>query len=89
VDVRIIAATNRDLAEEVRKGRFREDLYFRLKQIRIEIPPLRERVSDIVPLALHFVEKHAKKNGRKFRRIEPVWSWTSSGRIAGPETSAR
>jgi transcriptional regulator with GAF, ATPase, and Fis domain len=54
--MRIIAATNRDLAEEMRKGRFREDLYFRLKQIRIEIPPLRERVSDIVPPASTYVK---------------------------------
>jgi DNA-binding NtrC family response regulator len=54
VDVRIIAATNRRLAEEVAKGRFREDLYYRLNVVHVDIPPLRARASDIPPLARHF-----------------------------------
>jgi transcriptional regulator with GAF, ATPase, and Fis domain len=55
VDVRLIAATNRDLAEEVRQGRFRSDLYFRLAVIRVEVPPLRERGDDLLLLARHFL----------------------------------
>lgn len=57
VDVRIISATNRDLQKEVEEGRFREDLYFRLNVLEIEIPPLRSRRQDIVPLAHHFIER--------------------------------
>jgi Nif-specific regulatory protein len=59
VDVRILSATNRDLAEEVRNGRFRQDLFYRLNVVPITIPPLRERVEDILPLAEHFLEKYA------------------------------
>jgi two-component system nitrogen regulation response regulator GlnG len=57
IDVRVIAATNRDLEEEVKKGNFREDLYFRLNVVKIELPPLRERREDILPLAHHFIKK--------------------------------
>lgn len=65
VDVRIIAATNVDLKEAVRNGQFREDLYFRLAVVPIELPPLRERREDILPLAQHFISKYSEENGRE------------------------
>ncbi len=61
VDVRVIAATNRDLARQASQGRFREDLYYRLGVIEIEVPPLRDRVEDILPLARHFVSQLSRK----------------------------
>jgi DNA-binding NtrC family response regulator len=63
-DVRIVAATNRDLEDEVRSGRFREDLYFRLNVIRIHLPPLRERGADVLALAHHFLAGFARDLGR-------------------------
>ncbi|HEY6838191.1 MAG TPA: sigma-54 dependent transcriptional regulator [Geobacteraceae bacterium] len=60
VDVRFVAATNKDLEKEVREGRFREDLYYRLHVISIDLPPLRERKEDIAPLAAHFLTKYAR-----------------------------
>ena len=68
-NVRVIAATNKDLAEEVRQGRFRSDLFFRLNVFPITIPPLRERKQDIRALVAHFLKKHALRNGRKALRI--------------------
>ncbi|MDQ1589733.1 MAG: hypothetical protein QOG71_360 [Pyrinomonadaceae bacterium] len=64
VDVRIIAATNIDLKEAVRQGTFREDLYYRLAVVPIELPPLRERREDILPLAQHFIRKYNEENAR-------------------------
>lgn len=65
VDVRVIAATNRNLEEEVAAGRFREDLYYRLSVFPVEIPPLRERSDDIVPLASHFIQQFSAESGRE------------------------
>ena len=62
VDCRIIAATNRDLVADVEAGRFRDDLFYRLDVVRIEVPPLRERVMDVPLLAEHFLELHAEAN---------------------------
>jgi DNA-binding NtrC family response regulator len=64
VDVRLLAATNRDLKAEIKKGTFREDLYYRLNVISIELPPLRDRRGDIGPLAGFFLARYAKENGR-------------------------
>jgi DNA-binding NtrC family response regulator len=71
VDVRILAATNRDLATEAARGRFREDLYFRLNVVQLRIPPLRERAEDILPLAGFFCERYAKVNGLPRRSLSP------------------
>jgi len=71
VNARIVSATNRKLQEEVRAGRFREDLYYRLNVVRIKIPPLRERKSDIIPLAKFFVEEFNKKFNKKITEITP------------------
>jgi DNA-binding NtrC family response regulator len=64
VDVRIIAATNIDLKDAVRQGSFREDLYYRLAVVPIELPPLRDRREDILPLGQHFIQKYNEENGR-------------------------
>lgn len=70
VDVRIIAATNKNLEEEVKAGRFREDLYFRLNGIQIEVPPLRERKDDIPLLLNSFLEKFNKDNGKNIKGFD-------------------
>lgn len=69
VDVRIIATTNRDLEKEVLEGNFREDLYYRLNVIEVELPPLRERKEDIATLISHFIERYNKENGKKIQGI--------------------
>ena len=71
VDVRIISATNRNLKEEIANGRFREDLYFRLSVFRIELPPLRQRREDILPLAQHFAERFSKQIGCPVPALSP------------------
>jgi two-component system, response regulator FlrC len=72
IDIRLVATSNRDLEEEVRKGSFREDLYFRLNVVNLRIPPLRERPQDIEPLAEHFAKKYAAANGADYTGISAV-----------------
>jgi len=71
VDVRIIAATNRDINEEIIKGHFRADLFYRINMYNIKIPPLRERRDDILPLASHFLNLHAAANQKKIQGLSP------------------
>jgi two-component system nitrogen regulation response regulator NtrX len=71
VDVRVIAATNKDLTVEIRNGRFREDLYFRLNVIPIFVPPLRDRDTDIPRLADHFIREFAREYGRRAKTFDP------------------
>jgi DNA-binding NtrC family response regulator len=72
VDVRIVAATNRELEREMREGRFREDLFYRLNVIRIAMPALRERPDDVETLAAHFAQHFAREMGRAERRLSPA-----------------
>ncbi len=71
VDVRIVAATNKRLEDQVRDGRFREDLYYRLNVVNIPIPPLRARREDIEPLSRYFLQKYVKETGRKITDMSP------------------
>ncbi len=71
VDTRIVAATNKNLNEEVDTGAFREDLYYRLNVLQIHLPPLRERIDDIPPLVAHFIEKYSRELNRPNLRIDP------------------
>ena len=87
VDVRIIAATNVDLKQQVRDGKFREDLFYRLNVITIDLPPLRQRKEDIPLLAAFFLEKYSKENERPMRRLLPealrplmAYSWPGNVR---------
>jgi DNA-binding NtrC family response regulator len=70
VDVRLIAATNKDLKDQVVRKNFREDLFYRLNVIRVEVPPLRERREDIPELARHFIRKYARKMAKQVRGID-------------------
>jgi len=67
VDVRIIAATNRNLKASINQGKFREDLYYRLNVVTIDLPPLKDRMEDILPLAEHFLKKYAEENHKKIK----------------------
>ena len=71
VDVRILAATNRDIKEEIKVGHFRADLFHRLNMYHINIPPLRKRKQDILPLAHHFLKIHAEKNQKEIHSLAP------------------
>ncbi len=87
VDVRVIAATNRDLREEVKKGTFREDLLFRLNVFPLRVPPLRERVDDVAVLARHFLSVFSRRTNRSITSIHPealralqAYSWPGNVR---------
>ncbi len=87
VDLRVIAASNADLEKEARAGRFREDLYYRIKVIRIALPPLRERIDDIGELVRHFVGRYANEYRKPTRKVSPPalhtlrsWSWPGNVR---------
>jgi two-component system response regulator PilR (NtrC family) len=83
VDVRVIAATNRNVESEVEAGTFREDLFYRLNVIRIEVPPLRERTEDIPVLADYFLEKHAALQGRRLEFAPEATRWLAQQSYAG------
>src|SRR6202020_3371676 len=87
IDVRVIAATNKDLEKEIAEGRFREDLFYRLSVIPIHLPPLRERRDDIPLLAREFLERFAKSMNKNIVGIEPeamrrmeVYDWPGNVR---------
>ncbi|MFI5338578.1 MAG: sigma-54-dependent transcriptional regulator [Candidatus Methylomirabilales bacterium] len=87
IDVRLVAATNRDLQAQVRQGRFREDLFYRLNVVSIHLPPLRERREDIPALARHFLQKYGEANGKAIGGIAPetmarleAYSWPGNVR---------
>ena len=71
VDVRVIAATNRNLKILVEQGKFREDLYYRLNVVTIDLPPLMDRIEDILPLAEHFLKKYAEENKNRIKNFSP------------------
>ncbi len=76
LNLRFISATNRDLGQRVREGRFREDLYYRLNVVLIHVAPLRERMEDVAPLVRHFLEHYAGREGRTPLKVSPaVWRW--------------
>jgi DNA-binding NtrC family response regulator len=69
VDIRIIAATNRNLKASINQGKFREDLYYRLNVVTIDLPPLKDRMEDILPLAEHFLKKYAEENNKRIKNF--------------------
>jgi DNA-binding NtrC family response regulator len=78
VDFRLIAATNQDTSEAMREGRLREDLYFRISTIKIDVPPLRERLDDLTLLTEHFLIRYSKKYGKRIRNIsQPAFTLLS------------
>jgi two-component system response regulator HydG len=86
VDVRIVAATNKNLAEEVRRGRFREDLFYRLNVITIDLPPLRDRRDDVPLIATHFLRQFCEKNRKEIRgfqrdALDALVSWDWPGNV--------
>jgi len=83
VDVRVVAATHRDLEAEVKRGRFRQDLYYRLRVVEVVLPPLRERIEDVPALAERFLEKAAARLGRPKRSLAPS-ALAALGRYAFP-----
>jgi two-component system response regulator PilR (NtrC family) len=83
VDVRVVAATNRDVEEAVRDGSFRQDLFYRLNVIRIQLPPLRERVEDIPMLAAHFLQKHSALEGKRLSFSTEALAWIVQQPYAG------
>jgi transcriptional regulator with GAF, ATPase, and Fis domain len=79
VDVRVLVASNRNLKDEVAKGRFREDLYYRLNVVTIDVPALRDRRSDIPTLARQFLDRYAKDNGKPLEGIAPdAINWSTN-----------
>src|SRR5262249_34335994 len=87
VDVRLLAATNRDLQQELAAGRFREDLFFRLSVLPLRVPPLRERTGDVLPLAAHFLGRYCREYGRAPMNLSPeaagaleAWGWPGNVR---------
>jgi two-component system response regulator PilR (NtrC family) len=83
VDVRVLAATNRDVESEITSGTFREDLFYRLNVIRIEVPPLRDRPEDIPLLAEHFLAKHAALQGRRIELSLEATQWLAQQPFSG------
>ena len=89
VDVRVLCATNRDLKAEIRAGRFREDLFFRLNVFQIALPPLRERREDVPMLVQHFVEKFNQDSGKHLTGVHPRGHGGAPGvRLAGEHPGA-
>lgn len=84
VDVRLIAATNKNLEKAVEEETFRSDLYYRLNIVTIMLPPLRERIEDLPPLVEHFLDKYNKQNGRKIKQLEEeTWARLNAYRWPG------
>jgi two-component system response regulator PilR (NtrC family) len=83
VDVRVVAATNRDVESAVREGSFRQDLFYRLNVIRIQLPPLRERKEDVPTLAAHFLQKHSAIEGKRLSFSPEALTWIAQQEFPG------